>query len=127
MIRRLSALIAALSALTSCALSRGDELTMTMDRLVGHPVSEVAIILGPAASHANAGGGKAAFRWERYGTYQTAGVERPFGLTLMDAPPQASPSQCVIAVTATPARMHARATTLADWTVESWNATGTCH
>ncbi|MGP0093067.1 MAG: hypothetical protein ACLPKB_24460 [Xanthobacteraceae bacterium] len=127
MLRRLPGLIAALSALTGCALSRGDELTTTMDRLVGHPLSEVAIVLGPAASHADAGGGKVAFRWEHYGTYQTAGVEHPFGLTLMDAAPQASPSRCVIAVTAAPARAHARPTVLADWTVESWNATGTCH
>jgi hypothetical protein len=127
MIRRLPAVIAALSALTGCALFRGDELTENMNRLVGHSVAEVAIILGPAASHADAGGGKVAFRWEHYGTYQTAGADRPVGLTLMDAAPQASPSQCVIRVTAAPSRPRARPTTLSDWTVESWNATGTCH
>lgn len=126
MMCRLVAVIAALCALTGCGLFRDDELAQSMDRLVGHPVAEVAVILGPPTNHGSASGGKHAFNWERYGTYQTAGADsRLFG-TVMDTAPQAHQYQCLIVVTAAPARPHARSSAPGDWTVESWSSTGSC-
>jgi hypothetical protein len=126
MMCRLTAVIVTLCALTGCGLFRGDELAQGMDRLVGHPVAEVTVILGPPANHSDAGGGKQTFNWERYGTYQTAGADdRLFG-TLIDTAPQAHQYQCLIVVTATPARPRARPSALGDWTVANWSSTGSC-
>jgi hypothetical protein len=129
MLHRLPAVIAALSALTGCALFHDDELTPSMDRLVGHPVTEVAVILGPPARHSDAGDGRRVFQWERYGgTVQTAGLANQFAGPLTDAAPQAHQSQCQISVTATPRRPRTRPSALGDWTVQSWDANGTnCH
>jgi hypothetical protein len=128
MLRRLPAVFAALSALTGCALFHSDELSPSMDRLVGHPVAEVAVILGPPARNLDAAGGKRAFEWERHGAYQTAGLANQFAGPLTDTAPQAQRSQCLITVIATPARPHARPSVLADWTVQSWDANGaSCH
>jgi hypothetical protein len=128
MLRRLPAAIGAVAALTGCALFQGDELTPSMDRLVGHPVAEVAVILGPPARNLDAAGGKRAFEWERHGTYQTAGLANQFAGPLTDTPPQAQRSQCLISVIATPARPRPRPSVLGDWTVQSWNANGPdCH
>jgi hypothetical protein len=125
--RTLPAMIAALSALTGCAMFQGgDELSPNMDRLVGHQVAAVAVILGPPARNADAGDGRRAFAWDRSGTSQTAGLGNPLAGGLADTAPQAQRSQCLISVTATPARPHARPSVLGDWTVQSWEATGTC-
>jgi len=126
MVPRLPAVLAALSVLTGCALLHDDELTPSMDRLVGHPVTEVEVILGPPARHADAGGGRRTFQWERSGTYQTAGLANQFAGPLTDAAPQAQRSDCLISVTATPTRPHARPSALRDWTVQSWDAFD-CH
>jgi hypothetical protein len=126
---RLIAVGAALFALTGCAMfSSSDGLTPSMDRLVGHPAAEVAIILGPPANNADAGGGKRTFQWARYAAYQTADVGDRVGKTLNDTPPPGRTPQCLVVVTAVPARAHARTSVLGDWTVQSWEASGTdCH
>jgi hypothetical protein len=128
MIRRLPAVIGALTALTGCASFHGDELTPSMDRLVGHSVAEVAVILGPPARNLDAAGGKRAFEWERHETYQTAGLANQFAGPFTDTVPQAQRSQCLITVIAAPTRPHARPSVLGDWMVQSWDANGAaCH
>jgi hypothetical protein len=122
---RLPAVIAALSALTGCALVRGDDLASNMNRLVGHSVAEVEIILGPPANNMDAGGGKRMFQWDRHGPYQTAGVEGRVFAMATDAT-QARQSQCLIAVIATPAKRRTRSFAPADWVVESWSADDNC-
>jgi hypothetical protein len=126
MMSRLAASFAVFSVVTGCALFRGDELAPSMDRLVGHPVAEVVVILGPPANQLDAGSGKRAFEWDRFGTYQTARVDSRLSGTVVDASPQARHAACLITVIATPARAHARSSAPADWRIESWSANGDC-
>src|ERR1700687_3050268 len=102
--RRLPAVLAALTPLPGCALSRGeDELTQNMNRLVGHPVSEVAIILGPPKSQTDVGNGTRAFQYQRSESSQTAAA-----------------AGCLISVTATSATPRS---TRAEWIIQSWDGT----
>jgi hypothetical protein len=126
MMGRLPVLVAASFVVTSCAFFRGDELAPAMDRLVGHSVAEVVVILGPPTNRVDAGGGKLMFQFDRNATHQTAGIDgRTFAMASGVAPQTRQP-ECLVAVIAKPARARSRSSAPADWIVETWSANGDC-
>jgi hypothetical protein len=83
-------------SLTACARFAETGLA---NSVVGRPVSEVALKLGPPTTKMDLGNGRMAFDWEHYGpcTYSAIATSKTPG----------SPS-------------------LADWTIESWQETADC-
>jgi hypothetical protein len=69
------------------------------DAYIGHSVSEVVLKLGPPTTRFDAGSGRMAFQWLNYG-------------------------ECSRSATATTTKPGS--TSLADWTVESWQETRDC-
>jgi hypothetical protein len=69
------------------------------DGYIGHPVSEVVLKLGPPTTRFDAGNGRVAFQWSDFGGCSSS---------------------------ATTTTKKPGSTSLADWTIESWQETRDC-
>jgi hypothetical protein len=105
-------------ALAGCIEAREQEVAERLNSYIGHPVSEMAIRLGPPASDTDAGDGKHTFVWETGS--QTASATIPLAGRLVQAGPQQQ--KCRISVVAaTSGKVNPD---LRDWIVQQWEYEG---
>jgi hypothetical protein len=103
--------------LAGCQAARKQQLEDQLNSYLGHPVSEVALRLGPPDTEFDSGSGKRSFQWEKTG--KTPGAIVPIGGSLIVAGPQRR--ECRISVVAAASKSNPG---LGDWIVERWTYAG---
>jgi hypothetical protein len=94
-------------SLAGCFATAAERVRHNLDNMVGHPVSELALKLGPPQYQFAAGQGTMAFQWERQGVHRAHGAVRV--------------EECRLSVIA---RSASLSPTLGDWIIERWEYTG---
>ena len=94
-------------SIAACSAMRAERARENLDSMIGQPVSELALKLGPPVTAFSTGGGTMASQWESRGLHR--------------APGHIEYGQCRLSVVA---RSSALTPTLADWIIERWEYTG---